>query len=780
MAGSNRRFRGAGSPEIAAAISTALAMAGAASAQAPAEEEAGGLNEVIVTATKRAENLQDVPESITALDGNAIAVRGLQQMDDLVRSVPGLSLGTREPAGTTIVFRGVASSGLSFGSVSSSALYLDEQPITSSGRNPDPRFIDIERIEALRGPQGSLYGASSQSGTLRVITNKADSSGFEAWAEAQANGVREGGNGHDLSAMVNVPLVADKLALRLVGFTSEDAGYIDNVLSPSLGGTYDNADVVDEDVNRIKTKGGRASLRWDATDDVNLTLNALFQDVRADGHGDVSLDGGDLEQVRFSEESMDDKWYQLALTLNASLPFGEATVTASYFDRKFEYEADATAYEFGFNQSGYVVYDFGGDPRGFATNNEKTHITALEARLQSRADSESRWGWIAGAFYSRETGTTAFDSYVRGYADTPSFEYFSEYEANLTGSPLAPTDRWFLGRYDTELEQKAVFGELSYDITERFTITAGGRWFDYSRDNAQQQRQPEGFSGYTLLDVSRQSSEDGFVKKLNLTYEIDRNRMVYATFSEGFRVGGANQLKPASALPSTYESDTLTNYEVGAKTEWLDNRLRVNLAVYDMKWDNFAVQIEDPQPGVFQLGFVNLPSATIRGIEADFVMSLAEGWELDGTFSRNDTQTEAANFVVESDDGETYAFPVAEGSRLPLTPDWSASLGLEYRPQARLLGARPFARLDYSYVGDSVNALEGIEAVVGSGLVALQENYQVGDVRFGLEGEHWQGSIFVDNISDERAQLYVNNRWNAQRLSINRPRTIGIQVRYNF
>ncbi len=187
--------------------------------------------------------------------------------------------------------------------------------------------------------------------------------------------------------------------------------------------------------------------------------------------------------------------------------------------------------------------------------------------------------------------------------------------------------------------------------------------------------------------------------------------------SEGFRVGGANQLKPASALPREYESDTLDNYELGAKTEWLDNRLRFNVAAYYMKWNDFAVQIEDPQP-VFQLGFVNLPSAKIKGVEGDFAFTLSDEWQLDGSFSRNNTATEAATFVVNGDptpevpDG-IYTFAVEKGARLPLTPDLAASLGLEFRTkrQARR-NAEPFARFDYSYVGNSVNALEGIEAVV--------------------------------------------------------------------
>ena len=802
MATPNPKARRACSPEIAAAVSAVLAMAGHAAAQtpepaqpdpaatapAPQPEPESALNEVIVTATRRAERLQDVPESITALDTNALAARGLQGLDDLARAVPGMSVSGGQPGGTTIVFRGVVPSGLSFGSVSSSSLYLDEQPITSSGRNIEPRFIDIERIEALRGPQGTLYGASSQSGTLRVITNKADPRGFDSYAEVQGSTTRAGGNGYDVNAMVNVPLVADKLALRLVGFTAKDAGFIDNVLATSPGGTYTNADVAGKDINAIKTKGGRASLRWDASDAVNLTLGALFQDTNAHGFGDTGLDGGDLEQVRFENESLDDKWYQVSLTLNAGLPFGEAVVSASYFDRDFRYEADASAYEFAFNQSGYVIYDFGGDPRGFATNNESTKIKTFEVRLQSRADSESRWGWLAGAFYSKETGDTAFDSFVRGYENTPSFAYFSAYETYLSGNPLAPTERWFLGRYDSELDQKAVFGELSFDVTEHFSITAGARWFDYERHNSQQQQQPEGFTGYSRLDANTNSSDSDFIKKLTLTYKFDADRMVYATFSEGFRVGGANQLKAGSILPRSYEPDTLTNYELGAKTQWLDDRLRLNIAAYHMDWKKFAVQIEDPQ-NIFQLGFVNLPTAKIDGVEGDFAFSLADAWTLDGSFSWNDAKTEGALFVFEGEpnaehpDGR-FPVPIEDGARLPLTPDISASLGLEYRSKAQVWIGRPYARLDVSYVGDSVNALEGIESVVGSSLLSKQFSYKTGDVRFGLEGDHWDAALFVDNLWDERAPLYISNRWgsdqSAKRLSVNRPRTIGIQIRYNF
>jgi iron complex outermembrane receptor protein len=798
MAGSNKKSSMTGSKELAAAISAILTMgtgastAFAQSADPPSSEAPDGgegLGEIIVTATRRSERLQDVPQSITAIDSAGIAVRGLTGMDDYAHIVPGLSVSDRQPGGTTIVFRGVATSGLQFGAVSSSALYLDEQPITQSGRNPDPRLIDVARIEALRGPQGTLYGASSQSGTLRVITNKPDAGKFEGWVDAQLLTTSGGGASHDVSAMLNLPL-GEKAALRLVGFTALDAGYIDNVLGESLGdgenpGTFDNSDIVEKDVNDHEVSGGRLALRLEPGDNFDVTFGALMQNTDVSGHGDVDIGSGDLEQVRFSRENMSDDWYQFSLAMNAHLPFADAVLATSYFHRDFRYEADASAYENAFNRTAIAydspAYDFGGDPRGFATNHEVTKITTAEFRLASRADSESRWSWIVGAFYSTEKQHTDFDSYVRDYADTPSFEYYSEYEAELSGNELAPTDRWFLGRYDTELDQKAVFGELSFDVTDHFKITAGGRWFDYDRHVAQQQEQPEGFSGASRLDAVRDNSEDGTVTRFNLQYTLSDDHLVYATYSEGFRIGGSNPLKQASLLPRDFRSDTLKNFEVGTKNEWMNHRLRLNVSAYYMKWDDFAVQVEDPQDEVFQLGFVNLPTATIQGIEGELSFQASKAWLIDASFSYNDATTaEASSLTVTDENGVDFSFDVEKGARLPLTPEWSGSLGVEFRPEFTFAGGEPFARFDYSYVGSSVNSLAGIESVVSGNPVEVQRAYDLGNLRLGLEGEKWSGSLFWDNIWDERADLFLNNRWKAQRMSVNRPSTIGVQLQFKF
>ncbi len=268
---------------------------------------------------------------------------------------------------------------------------------------------------------------------------------------------------------------------------------------------------------------------------------------------------------------------------------------------------------------------------------------------------------------------------------------------------------------------------------------------------------------------------------MNLTYRIDDDRMVYATWSEGFRNGGANPVRANSILPPDFESDTLTNWELGAKTEWLDNRLRFNIAAYLMSWDDFAVQIEDPQPGVFQLGYVNLPTAEIPGVEAELTFMLNDAWQIDATLGYNDAHvSEATTLTLTDEDGVDYVREVEEGARLPLTPDWSGALGIEWRSRGQLVNAQPFARLDFAYVGEVVTNLEGFESVVGQAGVSIQAPYETADFRVGLEGEQWSGSLFVENLADERAVTFRSNRWAQPRLSIIRPRTYGLQFRYDF
>ena len=780
------------------------------------------LEEIVVTATKREANLQDIPVSITAFTTADIQRRGFRGLADYASYIPGLALGQREPGGNSVVFRGVAASGIQFGTNPSSGVYLDEQPITAAGINPDPRLIDIERVEALSGPQGTLFGDASQSGTLRIITNKPDATEFDSWIEASGSQVDGGDAGYDVSAMVNLPVSENQLAIRLVGFHAEDAGYIDNVLGASGGGTFTNADRVEDDVNTTETTGGRVAARWTPNDDWTLDISAVYQETNADGFADTNIEAGGLEQVRFAEEKLNEEWYQIGLTLEGKLGFADALLHGSYFNRDFRYDADGTDYQFAFNQKGQqlnadsyydlTIYDFGGDPQnGFAFNDINSERWTVEARLSTPIDSGSKWFGLVGLFYNRTEAQSLFASGNDSFASSPGFYYIAynvyfnnpvyiDYEGtlnpdfnpnggSLNGLPpnsWEANNNWFFGTYDETIEQFAIFGEMSFDFTENFTITAGGRWFRVDREfhlvqGALQQEgiEPNYDTDFIVTDEFVSELEHGFVPKVNLTWRYTDDDMVYFTYSHGFRSGGANPSKRISVLPRSYESDTLKNLEVGAKTTWLDGRLRANFTAYKMTWDDIQVQVEDPQELVFALGIVNFPQAEVDGFEFDFAWLPAEGWDLSGTVAYNDAKISKSASL----DFRGVLLDVNEGDRLPITPDWKASLSAEYTFQNEIFGAEPYLRFDYAHTGESINALSGLEPIVSlesDPPTTIQKAYDVGNFSMGLDNESWSASLYINNVWDERGTTFVNNRWAERRFGINQPRTFGVTFRKSF
>ena len=275
---------------LSAAISAVCAGVPLAQAQAQeANDEARMLEEVIVTATKRgALSLQDIPISITALTSETIRTQGFKQLDDYFGQIPSLTFGRVEPGGTNVIMRGCAISGFAFGDNPTTGVYLDEQPITAAGFNPDPRLVDIERVEALAGPQGTTFGDASQCGTLRIITNKPVVGENSAWVDLTGTTVEKGEMGYDVSAMLNMA-IGENAAFRLVGFSAHDAGYIDNVLSASPRGTFDNADQVDKDVNGVDVYGARAALRWQLADTWTVDLQGIYQKTEQNGFSDADI-----------------------------------------------------------------------------------------------------------------------------------------------------------------------------------------------------------------------------------------------------------------------------------------------------------------------------------------------------------------------------------------------------------------------------------------------------------------------------------------------------------
>lgn len=814
---------------IVVAVSTAIVGTNAAHAQQTQQT----LEEVVVTATKREASVQDIPMSVTAFSDADIVAEGFKQLDDYAGRIPTLSYARREPGGTSVIMRGCATSGVSFSNNSTTSVYLDEQPITDAGFNPDPRLVDIQRVEALSGPQGTLFGDAAQCGTLRIITNKPNVNEFEGWVDGTVSQIDHGDLGYDFSAMANVPLVQNTLALRLTGFYTDEAGYVDNVLGTSPAGTFDNSRYVRKDINDSKVWGGRAGLRWTPTDNWTIDAQAIYQKTNTNGFADRDLSEqflaannpsiGDLQQVRFNDEFWDDKWYQLALTAEGNLGMFDVTMAGSFMNRKVNYQADATAYLTAFQQTvypAYNIYDFGGDPNSFAVDRRDTDRWSFEARIATADDLDSRWSGIVGFFYNNIDDTESFSSNVRGFANNCSdsiayapgcvggFTYLSYLHYYYFGTFMKTNDNWFAGVYQDNIEQKAVFGEISFDVTENFTITAGGRWYDVDSytlrrngvsaspdarlaplndpnflvcptENEQSTYGPGNpiprYVDICYSNSSGKTHESGFVPKVNATYHIDDSKLVYFTYSEGFRRGGVNAARAGIFAEGggahTYTSDNLYNYELGLKSTWLNGRFQLNLTGYHMIWKDIQIQGEDPG-GFFSLGILNLPEAEINGVEGKIAWIPAEGWNVNGNFGYNDatlSQAVAAN-----------GLSLEKGARLPLTPRWKSSVSLKYTFQRQLFGMVPYINGNWTYQGKSVNSLQGVAGLVITNPTRTQHSYNILNLRAGLEGEKWTATFFIDNVTNKHAQLFYNDRWVQTRQSLNQPRTFGINFRRNF
>jgi outer membrane receptor protein involved in Fe transport len=746
---------------------------------ARAQDGAGavGTDEIVVTARKRAETVQDAPLSIQAFGAAQLEQLNVASFEDYARFTPSVAFVSEGPGQSKVVIRGIAEStgAADGGGRSSAALYLDEQPITVDASSPDPRIVDVERIEVLSGPQGTLYGASSQSGTIRIITNKPNASAFSGYGEATLRTMEEGEGSYDVNGALNIPLVEDRLALRVTGYDAEDGGFIDNILGTTPGGTVDNADVAGDDINTSHTTGARIAARWEINADWSATAAYLFQDVDVDGRSDYDPALGDLQAVRFFNETFNDEWDQTALTLEGDLGFADLVVTGAYFNRKVAYINDNTAYDqYLSTLAAYLpLYDFGPDPTGFNDGRSDDKRTTFEARLASK-DNGSRWGWIVGAFYQDGENGFTLNSHVTDFENSGGFAN-AQAALALAGAPaLAPTDVYFYqtGRY--EQQQFAVFGELSFDLTETLTATIGGRWYDAEGTGRLRTQLPFGAPEtvldandnpvVTLEDSRLDYSEDGFLTKVNLTYKATDDALIYATYSEGYRLGGGNRQRPFLAVPAQYKSDFLTNYEVGWKTQWDDGRVTFNGAAFFMVWEDIISDIANPDPdGPIFFVTVNAGEAEVTGIELEGAWRPFERFELGGS----------ATFLNAELTKPSAQLPLPEGARLPVSPEVKWAVYAEYRLAAEFLGAEPYLRADYSFTGDSVNSID-------PSVAATQESYTLLNLQAGLDAADWSFNVFVNNVADERAQLFVNPNFFDTRITPSRPREIGITLRRSF
>src|SRR5688572_2563748 len=613
---------------LAAAIFASLYPASQGLAQ-EAAPQATGLEPVIVTAARRSEELQDVAQSVTALSTEFLEKQALTNMYDLVGALPSVSSVSYIPGQNTIVMRGIAISTGQFRVDSLVSVYLDDQPMTAISQQPDVRLVDIERIEALPGPQGTLFGSSSQAGTLHYVTNKPDVSGYSSEFSAEV-GTTEGGDAsYDVSGWVNIP-VSDNFAMRAVGFWSEEGGYVDNVLGTDLMGFRTNADVAEDDQNVYRTTGGRLAGLWTINPSWDLLLTGIYQ--RGDTAGTWETDPflGKNKVTRFYDEWRDDEWYTTSGTLKGDLGFAELSLTASYFNRRVDYQFDNTTYsqyKTAYWTSGdypayYALYDTGA-LHSTTPNFQKQNRWAYEARLTSQGDSKLQW--MAGAFYEDVYDWWEYGALTPGFVNTVSWEEGNRRSCEdindpaIAACPLAPSDWAYYNKYHNEVKQLALFGEMTYALTDKWSVTGGARWFEYDREMFDQYQFPRGLPAESDPEANglvSKSKDSDTTFKLATEYHFTPDVMVYALYIEGFRLGGQNSQRAADSgqVPLTYGPDYLSNYEAGFKSQWFDHKLQLNLSAFLMEWDDIQIHYETDEAWWVE-GNINGGSAEQTGIE---------------------------------------------------------------------------------------------------------------------------------------------------------------------
>jgi len=759
------------------------------------------LEEVVVTARQRAESSQDIPMMVQSISGEDLQKQGITTLEDFSRQVAGLNVQTTTPGQNTIVFRGVSDGG-GFLVDPTAAIYLDEQPMSQTSFAPDIYPVDLARIEALAGPQSTLYGASSQSGAVRVITNKPDPSGFEANIGAGVSSTSDGGTGYDIDGTVNIPL-SDSVAIRLSGFSARDAGFIDNVLGTTvyddvfgsgLGGQKTNAGVVGEDINEVDWMGARASIRWLVNDNWTVTATANYQDLEADGYNDYDPSVGDLEVIKFHKETRTDEWLQTSLVIEGDLGFAQLVSATSYYDRDMFYAHDTQSYAAYFHYSfgiyyGYATYDFGLDPTGYLTNDQNNESWTQEFRLSGSTD---RTNWTLGAFWQESEEFWDFLTYVDGYRNSPAFEAWSYYYPGI-----APTDIWWNSFQGTERTDKAVFGEIDIDIIEdRITALLGGRWYEVERELSYTVERPDARVDQQL--PNRTATDDGFIPKYGLEFHLNDDIMAYGIYSEGYRVGGTNRGRGLDlggpTLPVVYESDILENTEFGLKSTFADGKILLNAVYYTMKWKDMQIEVTDPsnQLGIlsggaypnipFQIVVGNVGDATVKGYDIEMKALLGENFEVG--FSLTDITRASVSAAQVYDEPRAVGGQVPSGldpqSALPLFADTSYYIYAEYSG-LNVLGGTGGFRLQHSYVGESLNQLTD-----GFTSPRLQQgDYDITDLILTWERENWSAQLRFNNISDERGITYEDSQyfdqiWGRNSSTVIRPRNFAFSVRRYF
>ncbi|HLY57047.1 MAG TPA: TonB-dependent receptor [Stellaceae bacterium] len=775
---------------LAAVSAYALAVGAAAQeAASPAPQSVAqtsgqkGLEEVVVTAEKRSSTVQNSPLSVTALSGDSLQAEGVTGLAGVAAETPGISFRTSGPGQSELEMRGIASGG---GSSPTVGFYLDETPLTPPAASLngkvviDPSLFDLQRVEVLRGPQGTLYGAGSMGGTVRLITNQPDFSGFSGNIDASLSGTEGGGVNPSLNVALNIPIVDDKLAIRVVGSERYIDGWIDRIVvapfpepinpcASLLGGVgCERGNVLaatqikdNQDVNWEWVQSGRVGILFKPTDEFTIDTTLLYQRITMGGYSTYDQPPGQSPVLAHYQpfdipEPFSDTFRLYSTTLNYDLGWSQITSNTSYWSREEKQSQDISeALRTNFEQY------YGADilsPISFVEN-DYSHQFSEELRLASKGDSDIQW--LIGGFYS-ELESIFFD-----INQAPAFA-----SASVGGAAANPFGLVYDANNPYHVTQYAFFGEGSYSFFDTWKLTLGLRYYNYETHVDEQQEGNLTASGNATPTIAHfDTAASGFTPKFNLSWEPDDTLTVYAEASKGFRPGGVNLPLPpfCQALTETYPPDSLWDYEIGEKARLLDNRVQLNADFYYIQWSNVQ-QLVNQSCGYSLTTIAG--DAVSYGPELEVTARLTP--EVTAIFAG--AYTDAHLTTINPATQQVSTTLLAPGTPILNIPNYTASTTIRYtRPINDTYTLNAWVR--DSYVGPTTDS---------SYYYVHLEPYNMVDMRVGVEAPDWSAYFFIDNLTDKHAELSSNTTsfsWivpSLTRITTNQPRTFGINLAYRF
>ncbi|MGH8193635.1 MAG: TonB-dependent receptor [Woeseiaceae bacterium] len=709
----------------------------------PAMSEVGAervIDEIIVTATRREAAAQDVPLSVHALSAAALERLGAHEFVDYAPAVPGLSF-THGSNGEKPVIRGVTTDQW-FDVYPTVALYLDEMPITHGGGgvgppySPNPLLVDIERVEVLRGPQGTLFGDSAMGGAIRIVTRKPDLARAAGFVDALLTSMTDGGLGYGLHAGVNVPVSPKRVALRAVAYRRDPGGYIDNVQS---GAT---------DVNNDLVTGGRLAATARLSSDLTLSVKTLYQHQETDGSNSELPINGPRRRSGVPEPRADE-WTSVNAALEYQFDGAELLFSSSRVDRRQDTNADVSA---------FLSLFLGIDNPMTVVNRLDSTTWTQELRVTSASD--RRLQWLLGAYHQDR------ERFVNQDFPSPGFDALTGGMAAAFGLP----DNLFVRRERETLRQLAMYGDLTFSIDDRWSLGAGVRWFDFERAFSADNRGLLFIAGAVVDGAS--AGNTGATPRLNVTYRPSEEVMVYATAAEGFRPGGTNRpegsTEPAcvaelltlglTEFPPGYDPDSLWNYELGLKSGWRNGRLQADIAIYRIDWS-------DLQTDKF------LQCGTIFTENAGEARSTGVELRIDVIVLQETLLSFGAAYVDARLSEDVPNLNGEDGDRLPAVPQLTAHLAVSH--PFTIFGRDARVYVSHAFSGRSHN---GFDAATSQKLGA----YHTTGARIEVDVDAWSLELFGRNLFDSRGEQFVLDNVLGSQIVTQRPRVVGLRANRAF